>query len=363
MQQMIANAEVELAKPVAGITTDGNVIPGLFPITKTGVSTAPIKDAVEGFLAVLTPQQRQAAMFGLDASAWRRWSNIHPFLMRHGALMEEMSDLQRQAGLDILRATLSSSGFRLAHDIMHLNETIGEITDSWLEYGEWVYWLSVFGKPSLTEPWGWQIDGHHLNLSCFILGDQVVMTPVFMGSEPVHAFDGKYAGTRVLEAEESRGRELMLALSSEQRARTALGAAGHPMDGRIQGGAFRDNLVLPYEGIAAADLTTDQRELLLGLIETYVGRAQAGHAAVKMGEVKRHLDQTHFAWAGETEADSVYYYRVHSPVVLIEFDHQRGVAFDNETPSRQHIHTIIRTPNGNDYGLDLLAQHYALHHR
>jgi hypothetical protein len=82
-----------------------------------------------------------------------------------------------------------------------------------------------------------------------------------------------------------------------------------------------------------------------------------------MSEVRQHLDRTYFAWAGETAPDSVYYYRVHSPVVLIEFDHQRGVAFDNDTPSRQHIHTIVRTPNGNDYGMDLLAQHYALHHR
>jgi hypothetical protein len=276
--------------------------------------------------------------------------------------MEEMSDLQREAGLDILRATLSAAGFRLANDIMKLNETIGEITGSWLEYGEWVYWISVFGTPSLTEPWGWQIDGHHLNLNCFILGDQMVMTPLFMGSEPVRAETGKYAGTQVLQTEEARGLEFMLALSPEQRARTGLASPGHPVDGRIQGGAFRDNLVLPYEGLPAADLTAGQQQQLLSLIDVYVGRMRAGHSQAKLAEVKRHLGSTYFAWAGDTSADGVYYYRVHSPVLLIEFDHQRGVAFDNDTPSRQHIHTIVRTPNGNDYGLDLLAQHYARHH-
>jgi hypothetical protein len=26
---------------------------------------------------------------------------------------------------------------------------------------------------------------------------------------------------------------------------------------------------------------------------------------------------------------------------------------------RTHIHTVVRTPNGNDYGKDLLRQHYA----
>jgi hypothetical protein len=215
----------------------------------------------------------------------------------------------------------------------------------------------------LTEAWGWQIDGHHLNLNCFILGDQVVMSPVFMGSEPTHAFDGKYAGTRVCEAEEARGLEMALSLSTDQLARSTLEGPAHPIDGRIQSGAFRDNLVMPYEGLAAADMTGAQRDKLVSLVETYIGRAAEGHAAVKMSEVRQHLDRTYFAWAGETAPDSVYYYRVHSPVVLIEFDHQRGVAFDNDTPSRQHIHTIVRTPNGNDYGMDLLAQHYALHHR
>jgi hypothetical protein len=57
--------------------------------------------------------------------------------------------------------------------------------------------------------------------------------------------------------------------------------------------------------------------------------------------------------------DSVFYYRIHSPVILIEFDHQRGVALDNDQPSRNHIHTVVRTPNGNDYGKDLLRQHHA----
>jgi hypothetical protein len=78
-----------------------------------------------------------------------------------------------------------------------------------------------------------------------------------------------------------------------------------------------------------------------------------------MAEVKRHLRQTHFAWMGGVEEDSVFYYRVHSPVVIVEFDHQRGQAFPQyEKPYRDHIHVVVRTPNGNDYGKDLLRQHY-----
>ena len=50
------------------------------------------------------------------------------------------------------------------------------------------------GTPSATEPWGWQFDGHHAIINYFVLGDQVVMTPFFAGSEPVIATAGKYQG-------------------------------------------------------------------------------------------------------------------------------------------------------------------------
>jgi len=79
---------------------------------------------------------------------------------------------------------------------------------------------------------------------------------------------------------------------------------------------------------------------------------------VRMDEVARHLGDMHFAWMGGFDEASVFYYRLHSPVILIEFDHQRGIVFDNDAPSRRHIHTVVRTPNGNDYGKDLLRQHH-----
>jgi hypothetical protein len=93
-----------------------------------------------------------------------------------------------------------------------------------------------------------------------------------------------------------------------------------------------------------------------------------GHSRVRMDEVRRHLDRTFFAWIGKTEPGSVFYYRIHSPVILIEFDHNRPIALrhltdDPSLPNVEHIHTIVRTPNGNDYGKDLLRQHYAQHPR
>jgi hypothetical protein len=91
-----------------------------------------------------------------------------------------------------------------------------------------------------------------------------------------------------------------------------------------------------------------------------------GHAKVKLSEVRQHIENTWFAWIGGTEPTSVFYYRIQSPVILIEFDHQlpinlRHLASDPRAVNREHIHTVMRTPNGNDYGKDLLRQHYEQH--
>ena len=77
-----------------------------------------------------------------------------------------------------------------------------------------------------------------------------------------------------------------------------------------------------------------------------------------MAEVAAHLDETWFTWMGAVGDDGPFYYRVQSPVVFIEFDHHPGVVFDNKVPTRNHIHTVLRTPNGGDYGHDLLRQHH-----
>ena len=113
--------------------------------------------------------------------------------------------------------------------------------------------------------------------------------------------------------------------------------------------AYRDNIDLEYAGLNAATLSNDQKDLLLDVVHAYVGTMDEGHAAIKMREVEDHLDKTWFAWVGGTADDSVFY-RIHSPVLLIKFDHQRRVApFRSEKPSRDHIHAVLRTPNGNDY--------------
>ena len=217
----------------------------------------------------------------------------------------------------------------------------------------------MMGEPSANEPWGWQLDGHHLIVNYFVFGDQVVMTPTFMGSEPVSATAGVHAGTAVLQNEQGKGLALINALDDRQRGRAILASSKGPRMNLAE--AFQDNLVLDHAGIRAGELTPAQKNQLVDLVSEHVGNMRDGHAAVRMDEVRRHLDETHFAWIGGTEAGSVFYYRVHSPVILIEFDHQAPIGLPNAErgkATREHVHSIVRTPNGNDYGKDLLRQHY-----
>jgi hypothetical protein len=91
---------------------------------------------------------------------------------------------------------------------MRLNQLLVDLSDRPDEFGEWPYFVSIFGDPTRSEPWAWQVDGHHLCLNCTVIGDQMVLTPTFMGSEPCHVYAGPFAGTTVFAAEERAGLDL-----------------------------------------------------------------------------------------------------------------------------------------------------------
>ena len=364
-RQMSIDAETKgLAEPFRGLTTHGRIETGLFAIRSTGVSTEPVRTAAAAFLAALTNAQRDKTMFGVDDTEWRKWMN-QDYYTRLGVSFLEMTDAQRQVAITLLRAALSAKGLKQTRDIMRLNHTLGELNDNDFDrYGEWRYHLTVMGTPSATEPWGWQLDGHHAIINYFVLGDQVVMTPLFAGSEPVVATSGTYKGTSVLLDEQNQGLAMVNALTAAQRQQAILRLSKTGNENLAE--AWKDNVVIDYAGLAVAEMSGAQRTRLLDLVALYVGNMDDGHARVKMDDVRQHLDSTRFAWIGKTEPGGVFYYRIHSPVILIEFDHQvpanlRQYAKDPNAPNPQHIHVIVRTPNGNDYGKDLLRQHYQRH--
>ena len=365
---IVAERAAHLDRPFRGVTTDGVVRAGLRSLDGPRVSTRPILDATLAFLQALTVEQRRRCSFAIDATEWRTWINVHMNHFRHGLMLEDLTPPVRQLGLGILRATLSARGFDQARSIMRLNQLLAELTGDDEAFGEWPYFMSIFGEPGGGAPWGWQIDGHHLCVNTVVFDGRIVMTPAFMGAEPRRVQHGPLGGTSLFDPEEALGLDLIRSFDAAQRGRAIIYPSIHPddipahlqnlFDGRIESGAFHDNVVAPYQGVGGREMTDAQRRVLLTLVGTYVGWTTDGHAEVKMTEVAAHLDETWFSWYGGTGDDSPFYYRVHSPVVLVEFDHHPGVAFDNEEPTRNHVHTVVRTPNGGDYGADLLRQHH-----
>lgn len=353
-----AQLQQEVQEPFHGVTLGGEMVEDLFPVRATGVTTAPVVRAAREFLSTLDDVQEETARFDLDSEEWRHWAN-YPQLRRRGLSMREMSEEQRSAAVDLLRAGLSAEGFEQARDIMRVAGYVQELMDDPSIYGEHLYFFSMMGEPHSTEPWGWQIDGYHLVVNYFVMEDQVVMTPAFWGIEPAVIEEGPLAGTAVLQEEQDAGLTFMRSLSPEQRRAAVVDDAKTGNDIRVA--AFQDNYSGGYMGIRGDALDDEQQELLLEVIGNYVRNLEEGHARIQMNHVREHLDETYFAWIGGTGADDVFYYMVQSPVVLIEFDHTIPVVLDPgdpPRPSREHIHSLIRTPNGNDYGKDLLRQHY-----
>jgi len=364
VKRRFADAEIAaLSEVYQGIETDSGRRSGLFPLLQTGVSTGPVVEAAKTFLRTLTPAQKIKTVFSVDDSEWRKWSNVdNGIYVRQGTSLEEMNTAQKQDAIGLMSESLSAKGLELSFNIMKMDQTLREINDSILEYGEEKYFFTVMGLPSADEPWGWQLDGHHLIINYFVMGDQVVVTPMFLGGEPVVTKSGKYKGNEILQDEQNQALALLQSLDREQRAAAVIQSAKSPEN--MLAVAGRDNLILNYAGIVATELSTEQKDQLVSLIRLFAGNIREGHAEVRMNEVLQHLDNTWFAWVGGNSDDAVFYYRIHSPVILIEFDHQRPVGMPNLArgiPTRQHTHVMVRTPNGNDYGKDLLRQHLEAH--
>ena len=373
--------EVLYNEPFKGVSTNGTPLAGLFERRDHGAPTAAMVEATTRLLAAVTPAQRAALLLPLDAREWRRWNNTEMYVWKYGLRLEEVSLPLREAMLAVMRASLSAKGFEKARDVMRFNHLLGELAMNIRVLGEWSYNFTLFGTPvdkanAATAPWGWQLSGHHLALNCLVIGGQMVLSPAFMGAEPNYADGGPecaaLAGKRLFQDEENGGLALIRALSNAQREQAILfhattggnlpAARRHRADQLHLGGAFQDNRVVPYEGAPVSSFSKAQRKQLLDLVNAYIEPLPEGPRTARIEEIERHLDATHFCWIGGTGEDDTFYYRIQSPVVMVEFDHHSGVFLTNELPAKFHIHTIVRTPNGGDYGVDLLRMHYARDH-
>jgi hypothetical protein len=148
-----------------------------------------------------------------------------------------------------------------------------------------------------------------------------------MGSEPVLAESGKYVGTHVFRAEESVGLAMMRGLTPEQQAKATIGTS---LPHELLTAAFKDNVRLPHQGIGYDELTSEQQAVLREPFGVYLHRIRRGHAEIRLEEALDHLRETHFSWIGAHDDHGPFYYRIYSPVVVIEFDHQPGIVYAND---------------------------------
>jgi CheY-like chemotaxis protein len=202
------------------------------------------------------------------------------------------------------------------------------------------------GKGELR--WGWRFEGHHLSLNFTVVdGAPVAWAPAFFGANPAEVRQGPRAGLRALGEEEDLARELVRSLDPAQRG-AAIVAASTPR-GIITGTELEIDLLSPA-GIPITELRPGQAELLVSLLNQYLGRMEDRIAHARRVRIEESdLSRITFAWAGSTEPGEAHYYRIQGPTFLIEYDNTQNNA--------NHIHSVWRDFGG-DFGRDLLREHY-----
>lgn len=322
-----------------------------------------IVSAAEALLAKLNPDQKATLSYHIDSPEWRTWSNPEFLLSDKGLRLDELAPEVRTAALALLEATLSPEGYAKALAAMRINGFLGELVGAPRVMNELSYNIVLFGIPSTTSPWGFSFYGHHLCLNVFLYRTQVVISPWFTGAEPNLIDSGPHAGTRILQREEALGLRLMQSLPPHLQTRAQVykllrdpampeGRWNHD-DQRHLCGAYRDNRVVPYEGVLVSDMAEDQRALVRAILAEYLLYLPERARELRLAEAERWFGETYFCWIGGFADHDAFYYRIQSPVVIVEFDHHSGVFLTNKEPARFHIHTLLRTPNGGDYGMAL----------
>jgi hypothetical protein len=312
-------------------------------------SMAAMATAADRFLAELTPEQRQLASFAATAEERMRWHFIpNEMFPRKGLALRAMTPPQRARAMDLLKSGLSQRGYVTATSIIELENVLREVEKSARFARDPVdYQFTVFGTPGAKDAWGWRVEGHHLSLHFTVAGGKTVATtPTFTGSNPAEVREGPEKGKRVLAPLEDLGRAMVLALDQSQRT-SAIFEGVAPGD--ILTMNKNDIAPLAPAGVAASEMTADQRAALSRLIDAYASILADDLAADRLAKVKAAgLQNVRFAWAGPTEKGAKHYYRVQGPTFLIEYD--------NTQNDGNHVHAVWRDFAG-DFGRDLLREH------
>ena len=330
------------------------------------VPVGSIVKAAQHVLDIISPEQRKKIQYAVNAREWRAWSNPEFLLRPFGLRLEELDESITKAILAVLEATLSPEGYQKARSAMRINHVLGEICEVPKIMNQYSYNFLLFGTPSTTSAWGWSLYGHHLCLNAFLKGPQVVISPTFTGAEPNIIDDGENSGIEIMHTEGALGLKLMQSLSADLQQRAQRFKLMKDPEMQLTGdlttdrwnqddqrhlcGAFRDNRIIPYEGIVVGDLDKEQQQVILDIAEQFLLYHPKQTREMKEIQMQAHFEETYFSWIGGYGDSDPYYFRIQSPVIILEFDHHSGVFLANKEPAKFHIHTIVRMPNSGDYG-------------
>jgi hypothetical protein len=324
----------------------GLLLLGLVGAAQVGGKLAPPAERMTGaarkFLDSLNEDQRKVAQFPFDAEERSKWNfvplqdrNKQP--TRKGLRLELMNDIQKQAALELLQCGLSPSGYQRATTIMSLESVLAEQEKGRgpVRHPGW-YFVTIFGEPGLTNPWGWRIDGHHLSLNFTLAGGKVTgVTPAFLGANPGEVKAGERQGTRPLAGALDHAVALMKLLSDDQKGKCLVKPFGE-----VQGQTVAAKVGGPV-GLNYGELTTEQQAQLRKLVDDYVENFAIDLSAAERARVaSAGWDKLSFAFSGGLTANDAVTYRVQGPNLLVEF---LNVQNDGAGNKNNHYHTSWRT--------------------
>lgn len=306
----------------------------LSPRLGWAASSAPLA-AASDFLGTLTPEASALARFAFDDRTRARW-NFMGTRVKPGLPLERMNARQKEAASALLQSVLSPEGYDKARLIMQCQDVMRELGSGPANRNGERFSIALFGEPSASAIWGLRIEGHHLSLSWTFEGEALAaVTPASFSVIPQNIPVGARKGVVVLDREEGFGRKLIRDLSAEKR---NLAVFADSLPGNVLAQAGQEDRFTEKAGIAAADLSDAQRDLLWELIETSavapwpVSIAERQRSRIREGDPAA----VHFAWAGSMEPGGMYYYRIHGDTFVLELTSVFG--------NPEHLHAIYHDP-------------------
>ncbi len=307
--------------------------------------------AATAFLAALDAGKQRRAAFAFGDAERRNWHYVPR--RRRGLPFKDMPAPARAATHELLKSALSAVGYEKVVNVIRLEEVLRQLESLGFFRDPENYYVSIFGTPGATGPWGWRLEGHHLSLNFTVVpGRPVAVTPAFLGANPASVPSGPLQGLRVLKDEQDLGLALARSLGPSLQPRLMIAASS--LGDVVSGPGRIENLKTPA-GIGLGEMSSEQQGLAMRLVETYARNMRAEVAEPELRALRdAGLERIHFAWAGPIDPARPHYYRLHGPTVLIEYDNTQNDA--------NHIHSVWHDPR-NSFGADLLRAHYLGGHR